>query len=84
VASSIIGLNRWSCSFSLDNMKGFAWPIWVRFPRLPLMYWDPSNIAHMAAMIGEPLWMDEQSSSWDHNSYARVCVLTQTFSEILD
>ncbi|KAL0922528.1 hypothetical protein M5K25_006518 [Dendrobium thyrsiflorum] len=72
VAGSIIGLDWWSRSFSLDDMKGFASPIWVQFPRLPLMYWDPSNITRMAAMVGEPLWMDEQSSSWGQSSYARV------------
>ncbi|KAL0924126.1 hypothetical protein M5K25_004935 [Dendrobium thyrsiflorum] len=47
------------------------------------MYWDPSNIARMAAMVGELLWMDEQSSSWGQSSYARVCVridLTQKLS----
>ncbi|KAL0913762.1 hypothetical protein M5K25_017247 [Dendrobium thyrsiflorum] len=83
VAGSIIGLDRWSRSFSLDDMKGFASPIWVWFPRLPLMYWDPSNIARMAAMVGEPLWMDEQSLSWGQSYYARVCVridLTQKLS----
>ncbi|KAL0911990.1 hypothetical protein M5K25_017930 [Dendrobium thyrsiflorum] len=55
VARSIIGLHRWTSSFSLEDMKGFPSPIWVCFPQIPLMYWDSSNIAHMAAMIGEPL-----------------------------
>ncbi|KAL0906886.1 hypothetical protein M5K25_025416 [Dendrobium thyrsiflorum] len=55
-------------------MKGLFSPIWIRLPKLHLMYWDSSNIARMAAMVGEPLRMDEQTSSCGQNSCARVCV----------
>ncbi|PKU74865.1 Uncharacterized protein MA16_Dca005056 [Dendrobium catenatum] len=74
VAGNIIGLDRWSPSFSIDRMNGLSSPIWIRFPKLPLMYWDPSNLSRMAAMVGNPLWMDEHTSNWGKNSYARVCV----------
>ncbi|KAL0922787.1 hypothetical protein M5K25_006805 [Dendrobium thyrsiflorum] len=74
VAGNIIALDRWSPSFSIDQMNGLSALIWVRFLKLPLMYWDPSNLARISKMVGDPLWMDEQTSSWGAKLICqRVC-----------
>lgn len=46
----------------------------VRFPNLPLEYWDESNLARLAAAIGEPLFIDAQTKKWDRCGFARVCI----------
>lgn len=74
VAGHIIGLDKWKPSIASKSLEGFTSPVWIRLPNLPLEYWDSQNLARLAASVGEPMLMDEQTSSWGRCSYARVCV----------
>ncbi|KAH0438322.1 hypothetical protein IEQ34_026108 [Dendrobium chrysotoxum] len=74
VAGSLLGLDRWSPQYSPSSLRGFHSAVWVRLPQLPLLYWDLTNLTCMANIIGEPLWMDEHTSSWGRSSFARICV----------
>ncbi|KAL0917344.1 hypothetical protein M5K25_012399 [Dendrobium thyrsiflorum] len=71
---NIIGMEKWSPISSPNSLHGLHSPIWIRFPQLPLIYWDTNNITRLANMLGEPLWMDSHTSSWGRSSYARICV----------
>lgn len=41
---------------------------------MSLEYWDDSNLARLAAGIGERLFMDEQTKLWNRCAFARICV----------
>ncbi|KAL0916021.1 hypothetical protein M5K25_013500 [Dendrobium thyrsiflorum] len=74
IAGRLIGISKWSPSFDPNSMEGLVTPIWVRFPQLPLLYWDNKNIARIASMIGKPLWFDDLTNMCGNSSYARVCI----------
>ncbi|PKU69905.1 hypothetical protein MA16_Dca026766 [Dendrobium catenatum] len=74
VARNIIGMDKWTSTFSPSSMQGLHSPIWVCLPQLSLIYWDVNNITRIANGIGEPLWMDSHTSTWGRSSFARICV----------
>ncbi|KAI0488519.1 hypothetical protein KFK09_028353 [Dendrobium nobile] len=74
IGNHIIGMDRWSSSFSTDLLKGITSPIWIHFPGLPLSCWDEENIPMIASMIGTPLMLDGNSFKWGKREYARCCV----------
>ncbi|KAL0919930.1 hypothetical protein M5K25_009021 [Dendrobium thyrsiflorum] len=69
VAGHIIGLDRWSPSLSASSLRGFSSPVWIRLPHLPLEYWDHVNLGRLATAIGEPLFIDTQTSELNRCSY---------------
>ncbi|KAI0529128.1 hypothetical protein KFK09_001675 [Dendrobium nobile] len=71
IGNHIIGMDRWSSSFSIDSLKGISSPVWIRFPGLPLSCWDEENIPMIASMIGTPLMLDGNSFKWGKREYAR-------------
>lgn len=73
MAESVIGLDKWSPNIDPDAMEGISSPIWVRLPKLPLLYWDNNNIACIASFLGESLWVDHKTNDWGQSMYARVC-----------
>ncbi|KAI0524605.1 hypothetical protein KFK09_003982 [Dendrobium nobile] len=74
IGGHIIGLDKWSPSFSPLSLKGLTAPVWICFPHLPLHCWDETNIAMIASRIGTPLFFDGNSFSWSKMEFARVCV----------
>ncbi|KAI0530940.1 hypothetical protein KFK09_000488 [Dendrobium nobile] len=74
IGNHIIGMDRWSSSFSTDLLKGITSPVWICFPGLPLSCWDEENIPMIASMIGIPLMLDGNSFKWGKREYARCCV----------
>ncbi|XP_028549771.1 uncharacterized protein LOC110108706 [Dendrobium catenatum] len=74
IGGNIVGLDRWTPSFSPASMEGLSSPVWIRMPNLPLQYWDDCNIYRIASRIGVPLWIDAQTGNSGRREYARVCV----------
>ncbi|KAL0907982.1 hypothetical protein M5K25_022442 [Dendrobium thyrsiflorum] len=64
IAGRLVGLSKWTSSFDPNSLEGLFTPIWVRFPNLPLLYWDKKNISRIAFVIGRPLWFDEVTNVW--------------------
>ncbi|KAL0919919.1 hypothetical protein M5K25_009009 [Dendrobium thyrsiflorum] len=74
ILGSLLGMVRWSPDYIPNSLSGLQASIWIRLPQLPLLYWDIDNLTRMANFVGEPLWLDEHTSSWGRSSYARMCV----------
>ncbi|XP_020673754.1 uncharacterized protein LOC110093263 [Dendrobium catenatum] len=72
VKGNIIGVDRWSQSFSPNSLKGLTAPIWVRMPNLPLHYWDPINDCRIASKVGKPYLLDENMFQWGRREFARI------------
>ncbi|XP_020681243.1 uncharacterized protein LOC110098681 [Dendrobium catenatum] len=74
VNSHIMGMDKWSPLFTPSSLKGLSSPIWIRLPHLPLICWDKDNVARIASMIGQPLWIDGNMFQWSKREFARVCI----------
>ncbi|XP_020695548.1 uncharacterized protein LOC110108999 [Dendrobium catenatum] len=81
IGNHIIGMDRWSSSFSTDSLKGISSPVWIRFPGLPLSCWDEENIPMIASIIGTPMMLDGNSFKWGKGKYAHCCVKEKLVQE---
>ncbi|KAL0925536.1 hypothetical protein M5K25_003881 [Dendrobium thyrsiflorum] len=46
----------------------------VRFPHLPLQYWDETNITNIVSKVGSPILLDGNMFKWGRREFARACV----------
>ncbi|XP_020688076.1 uncharacterized protein LOC110103626 [Dendrobium catenatum] len=74
VKGNIIGVDRWSQSFSPNSLKGLTAPVWVRMQNLPLLYWDPINVFRITSKVGKPYLLDENMFQWGKREFTRICV----------
>ncbi|KAL0923910.1 hypothetical protein M5K25_004697 [Dendrobium thyrsiflorum] len=70
----VLGLDRWSPSFSPLSLKGIFAPIWIRMPNLPLHCWDEINVCRIASMVGKPYLIDGNMFQWSRMEFSRICV----------
>ncbi|XP_020705175.1 uncharacterized protein LOC110116068 [Dendrobium catenatum] len=82
IGGHIVGLDRWSPSFSPLSLKGLTAPVWIRFPLLSLHCWDEVNIAKIASRVGTPMFLDGNSLNWSKKEFARVCVRVDLESKL--
>ncbi|WOK94023.1 hypothetical protein Cni_G02725 [Canna indica] len=50
-------------------------PVWIQLPGLPYEYMHKEILPQLAAVIGNPLKIDEFTSSGERGKFARICVL---------
>lgn len=48
--------------------------VWVRFPGLPIEFYDSKFLMHLGNLIGKPLKVDSTTESATRGKYARMCV----------
>ncbi|KAK7845181.1 hypothetical protein CFP56_009989 [Quercus suber] len=79
-------LIRFPCVDDYDKvLKGGPWfvaseaklssvAVWVRFPELPIEFYDRSVLKEIGSVIGPVLRIDSYTASGTRGSYARLCV----------
>ncbi|KAK8915996.1 hypothetical protein KSP39_PZI022362 [Platanthera zijinensis] len=74
VAGRVVGLDVWSEKFIPALNPKMLVPTWVRLPGLPLQFWGDKNLFRIAAIVGEPLYIDAFTKSRSRTNFARICV----------
>ncbi|XP_020678930.1 uncharacterized protein LOC110097053 [Dendrobium catenatum] len=74
VRGQVMGLDKWSTSFSPTSLKGISAPLWIRLPNLPLQCWDEVNICRFASLVGKPYLLEGNMLQWSRREFVRVCV----------
>ncbi|KAI8031372.1 Uncharacterized protein LOK49_LG01G03785 [Camellia lanceoleosa] len=67
-------VHRWEYDFKPSEAKEVATTLWVRFPQLPIEYYNEKVLYHIAKVIGKPLKVDLNTAMSTRGRYARVCV----------
>ncbi|GAV92382.1 DUF4283 domain-containing protein/zf-CCHC_4 domain-containing protein [Cephalotus follicularis] len=49
-------------------------PVWVKLLNIPMEYWTPRGLSHLASVLGTPLHMDPATEAKQMISFARLCV----------
>ncbi|XP_028058649.1 uncharacterized protein LOC114262488 [Camellia sinensis] len=57
-----------------DEAEEDTTAIWVRFPNLPIEYYDEKVLYHISKVLGTPLKIDINTAMAARGKYARVCV----------
>ncbi|XP_028066485.1 uncharacterized protein LOC114269382 [Camellia sinensis] len=65
---------KWQPDFKSDEAEADTTAIWVRFPNLPIEYYDEKVLYHISKVLGNPLKVDIKTAMVARGKYARVCV----------
>ncbi|KAK1314716.1 hypothetical protein QJS10_CPA06g01100 [Acorus calamus] len=74
MADHLLSLQRWRNNFDPSIASFELTPIWVRFPNLPLDFWDGLTLAEIAAYAGTPIKVETTTEETGHCRYARALV----------
>ncbi|XP_077232003.1 uncharacterized protein LOC143865668 [Tasmannia lanceolata] len=77
-------IKRWTPKGLLDQGKITRVPIWIKFPGLPLEFWNQNGISKIASLIGTPLYMDSLTAECTRLNFARLCVEIQIGAKLPD
>ncbi|KAL7202773.1 hypothetical protein ACSBR1_034273 [Camellia fascicularis] len=67
-------VRRWEHDFKPSKATEVTTALWVRFPQLPIEYYNEKVLYHIAKVIGRPLKVDLNTAMSIRGRYARVCV----------
>ncbi|KAK6123181.1 hypothetical protein DH2020_043083 [Rehmannia glutinosa] len=74
---------KWTPSFNPRAEAPLA-PVWIRFPGLPIHFFDHNALFAIGMIIGTPLQVDSLTASRSRLSMARVCVELDLLKERID
>lgn len=70
--------------FRFDSTPEFKFKVWVTLPNLPLELWNPSALGKIAAVIGEPITLDNRTIAKNNIDGPRLQVLVDAKITPLD
>ncbi|XP_028086504.1 uncharacterized protein LOC114287372 [Camellia sinensis] len=74
VLDHYVTVRKWQQDFKSDDAEEDTTAIWVRFPNLPIEYYNEKVLFHIAKALGVPLKVDINIAMVARGKYARVCV----------
>ncbi|KAL7262125.1 hypothetical protein ACSBR1_000500 [Camellia fascicularis] len=74
VLDHYVTVRKWQQDFKSDDAEEDTTTIWVRFPNLPIEYYNEKVLFHIAKALGVPLKVDINRAMAARGKYVRVCV----------
>lgn len=67
-------VKEWFPNFDPHSDKTEQVLVWVRFPCLPIQYYDKDFLMKIGSKIGRPIRVDQATSLVSRGKFARICV----------
>ncbi|KAL7253114.1 hypothetical protein ACSBR1_007601 [Camellia fascicularis] len=74
VLDHYLTVRKWQHDFKPAAVEEVKTALWVRFPQLPIEYYNEKVIFHIAKALGKPLKIDLNTATLTRGKYARVCI----------
>jgi hypothetical protein len=74
VGPHFLAIRQWEPDFRPSSATFSSVAVWVRFPELPLEYYEPSILKKMGNAIGPVLRFDSHIVNGVRGRYARLCI----------
>ncbi|XP_065633884.1 uncharacterized protein LOC136069370 [Quercus suber] len=74
IGEHFLAIKLWEPYFKASEAKLTSVAIWVRFPELPIEFYDASVLKEIGSVIGHVLRIDSYTASKTRGGYARLCV----------
>lgn len=74
IADHYFTIRKWSTNFRPSVEKISKTMVWVRFPELPIEYYDREFLFMLGATIGNPGRVDATRENAMRGKFARLCV----------
>ena len=84
IAGQPIILRPWKAGLTLSKATVSTIPVWVHIYNIPLEFWSPAGLSHIASSIGKPIHVDRAMASCRRISYARICIEINAKHDLLN
>ena len=74
IGGHFLAIRPWEPYFKAFEAKLTSMAVWIRFPELPIEFYDGSVLKEIGSAIGPVLRIDAYTASGSRGSYARLCV----------
>nr|POE91199.1 hypothetical protein CFP56_37804 [Quercus suber] len=74
VGGHFLAIKPWEPYFKASEAKLTSIAVWVRFPELPIEFYDTSVLKEIRSAIGPVLRIDSYTAFESCESYARLCI----------
>lgn len=74
VGGHFLSIRKWEPNFKPSTASVSSVAVWVRFPKLPIEYYEPTVLRDLGQIIGPVLRIDTRTASESRGRYARICV----------
>lgn len=74
IGDHYLHVQKWRPNFSGEDAKIKSLPVWVRFPDLPVQYFDEEWLRKAGDEMGRTLKVDDTTRATARGRFARVCV----------
>ncbi|KAJ7949856.1 Zinc ion binding nucleic acid binding protein [Quillaja saponaria] len=74
IAWHYLTMRRWKPEFQPDRERIKRTVVWIRFPGLPIKYFNSRALFDAVKLIGKPLKLDKTTEHSVRGKFARVCV----------
>ena len=74
VREHFLAIKPWEPYFKVSEASFSFVAIWVRFPELPIEFYDSSILHEIGSAIGPVLRIDSYTASGSRGSYTRMCI----------
>jgi hypothetical protein len=81
VANKPLILRKWTPGMQVMKLTLSSVPVWVKLLHLPIEFWTPTCLGHVASGVGKPLYADKRTEEQKRLGFARVLVEIDTNSE---
>ncbi|XVF07510.1 hypothetical protein REPUB_Repub06bG0145300 [Reevesia pubescens] len=74
IANHYLTVRRWTPCFRPEEATINSVAAWIRFPGMPLEYYDNDILKRMGNLLGQTLMIDKNTLIASRGKYARLCV----------
>ncbi|XVE99570.1 hypothetical protein REPUB_Repub03eG0210600 [Reevesia pubescens] len=74
IADHYLTIRRWTPEFRLEEATIDSVAAWIRFPGMPLKYYDNTILRCLGDEIGRSVRIDRTTSNMSRGKFARICV----------
>ena len=74
VGGHYLFIRKWEPNFKPSTASVSSVAVWVRFPELPIEYYEPSMLHDLGQIIGHVLRIDTRMAFESRGRFARICV----------
>lgn len=74
IGDNYLHVQRWRPNFCAMDAKISSLPVWVRFPDIPLEYFDEEWLRRVGDELGKTIKVDNTTRATTRGRFARVCV----------
>lgn len=74
IADHYLSVRQWCPDFDPFNVSLERLAVWVRFPCLPIEYFNEDFLMRLGRKIGDPIRVDNNTSRVTRGHFARLCV----------